>query len=595
MPHPRSARFIRHFLRAYPARSATMVALLFLAGVAEGVGVATLLPVLEIATGSNGPSDAASNRLVLAFFRWLGLPPTLGSLLALVVVTLALKGLFRWLAMRQVGYAVAQVARELRLRLLRALMNARWAYFTGERTGYVTNALSSEAARAAYAYRRACAAAAAAIQIAVYVGVAVLVSWRLALLSVLAGGLVTAVLAGFVRVSRAAGRAYTAAIQALVSRATEVVQGIKAIRAMGRVPQYTALLEEETAALERAERRQVLAHESLQAMHEPILAALAGFGIYAAATWGGQPFSALLLMIFVFQRILSRFHTLQLEYQELAVGESAFWSLHARAEAAEAASEAQWAGNGDAGRTDGNGTGDPKEPPVPPPALEHGITFDRVSFDYAGAPVLRDVRLRLPAGAFIAVTGRSGAGKTTLVDLLLGLHRPSSGEIRIDDVPLERIDRRAWRRRIGYIPQETILFHDTIARNVSLGAEATDAARIEQALRDAGAWDFVARLPDGIETVVGERGTRLSGGERQRIAIARALVGDPKLLVLDEATTGLDRETEAAILRTLLALRGRITIVAVSHHAALADAADVVVRVEGGRVAVGAPGTATAV
>ena len=167
-------------------------------------------------------------------------------------------------------------------------------------------------------------------------------------------------------------------------------------------------------------------------------------------------------------------------------------------------------------------------------------------------------------------------------DLIIGLHRPQRGEVWIDDLPLGDVDIRAWREMIGYVPQETFLFHDSIMSNVTLGDDEIPPARVESALRRAGAWEFVAALPEGMDTVVGERGARLSGGQRQRIAIARALIRDPALLILDEATTALDPETEAGIAATMRRLAGKVTVLSISHQPAMKNAADIVYRIEGG-------------
>jgi ATP-binding cassette subfamily C protein len=172
------------------------------------------------------------------------------------------------------------------------------------------------------------------------------------------------------------------------------------------------------------------------------------------------------------------------------------------------------------------------------------------------------------------VIGPSGAGKTTLVDLVSGLLRPQQGDVLIDDVPMAQMDVRFWRRQIGYVPQDTVLLHDSILANVTLGDPALGETEAEKALFAAGAWDFVAAMPDGLHTIVGERGSKLSGGQRQRIAIARALAHQPALLILDEATSALDPDSENAICRTLKNLRGKITILAISHQPALVTVAD---------------------
>jgi ATP-binding cassette subfamily C protein len=165
----------------------------------------------------------------------------------------------------------------------------------------------------------------------------------------------------------------------------------------------------------------------------------------------------------------------------------------------------------------------------------------------------------------------------------MGLLQPQEGQVWIDDLPLSSVDITRWRRMIGYVPQETILLNDSVMRNVTLGSPGLKEEDVENALRAAGAWDFVAALPQGLHTSVGERGGKLSGGQRQRIAIARALVHKPSLLILDEATSGLDREHEASICDTLRQLRGKLTVLAVSHQPALVTAADQAYRVQDGR------------
>ena len=179
--------------------------------------------------------------------------------------------------------------------------------------------------------------------------------------------------------------------------------------------------------------------------------------------------------------------------------------------------------------------------------------------------------------------GTSGIGKTTLTDLITGLVWPSSGRVCVDGVPLAELDLGAWRRQVGYVPQDLPMLHDTVRRNVTLGDASLDDAAVEAALRLAGAWEFVRALPGGLDASVGERGALVSGGQRQRISIARALVHQPRLLIFDEATAALDAESEAAVWQTIASLRGRTTVVAISHHPGLAGVADLVYRLADGR------------
>ena len=206
-----------------------------------------------------------------------------------------------------------------------------------------------------------------------------------------------------------------------------------------------------------------------------------------------------------------------------------------------------------------------------------------MDFGYGRHPVLTKLSLTIDAGAFTTLIGSSGSGKTTIVDLAIGLIRPDAGTITLDGKPLQEVDIQAWRRMIGYVPQDTILLHDTIMRNVTLGDPTLQQADVEWALQAAGASDFVAALPDGLETVVGERGGKLSGGQRQRVVIARALVNKPRLLILDEATSALDHESEDAIRRTLENLTGQLSILAISHNRALVHAASRVYYLQAGK------------
>ena len=205
-------------------------------------------------------------------------------------------------------------------------------------------------------------------------------------------------------------------------------------------------------------------------------------------------------------------------------------------------------------------------------------------FDYGDSRVLDGVSLSIPKGRITCLVGESGSGKSTIADLVIGLITPSRGEVRVDGAPLAEVELAAWRGRIGYVPQDNLLLHDTVHANVTLGDANVNDADVARALEAAGAAEFVAAMPDGPHTVVGERGARLSGGQRQRIMIARALAHRPALLVLDEATSALDPASEAGICETLAELRGELTILAVTHQAALRNIGDVVYRVEDGRV-----------
>jgi ATP-binding cassette subfamily C protein len=543
-----------------------MVMLLILAGTAEGIGLVTLLPLLELALqdGASGGKSALARVFSETLLRF-EVEPSVGALLAIIVVGIFLKAGFLWLAMRQAGYTVAHVGNDLRLKLIRALLRARWEYFTSQPSGQFANAIASEAYRSSQAYRLACDSLAALIQVVFYLAVALLVSWQVALLALLAGSAIVLLLGRFIRVSRRSGRIQTQLMQSLVVRLTDALRGIKPIKAMAREEHLSPLLQRETQGIADAQVRHVLARETLRASQEPLLAIMLAVGLYIVLKISNQPFSSLLVMAFLFHRLVGRVNRIQNAYQQMTVGESAFWSLRQSIEVAERE------------REDSRGR-------IQPTALREGVRLEAVDFSYGEGNVLRDVSLSVPAGKFIALVGPSGAGKTTIVDLIIGLLRPHKGEIYVDGIPMRELELVAWRQIIGYVPQEMFLFHDSVYQNVTLGDPLIIRADVEAALVKADAWDFVSQLRNGMDTVIGEAGAKLSGGQRQRVAIARALVRKPTLLVLDEVTTALDPKTEAAVMATLTRLRGTVTIVTISHQAALVEVADIVYRCDGGRV-----------
>ena len=563
-----TVRFFLHFSRAYPWRSVVMVGLLIIAGVAEGVGLITLLPLIEYAVGQAGSAQSDLTRQVVETFQSVGIPPGLLSMLTVIVVAITLKAVFRWLASKQVGYTVAQVATDLRLRLIRALLEARWGFFVQKPTGFFANAISSEARRASTAYRMATQVVADSIQVLIYLGVVFFVSWEVAVIALVTAPALGWALRAFVQMSRDAGDEQTRIMKQLIARITSLLPGIKPVKAMARERHLLPFLEQETEGFNRAAQQSVLATESLRAFQEPVIVLTLAAGLYGAVTLGTAPASAVLVAAVLFYRVMTTASNLQTQYQTVTVHESAFWSLMETVEQAEAASEEI---RSDEGR--------------PAPPLEEGIRVEDVSFAYANEKVLDGASIEIRAGELVTLVGMSGVGKTTLVDMIAGLLRPDRGRVLVDGVPLTQVNLASWRRQLGYVPQDMVLFNDTVAQNVTLGDDTFSADDVEGALRAAGAWGFVQSLPDGMDALVGERGAQLSGGQRQRIGIARALVSRPRLLILDEATTALDPETERQICETMLDLRGETTIIAISHQPAIQEVSDRIYLVSGGKVA----------
>jgi subfamily B ATP-binding cassette protein MsbA len=224
------------------------------------------------------------------------------------------------------------------------------------------------------------------------------------------------------------------------------------------------------------------------------------------------------------------------------------------------------------------------------PRVAQSVTFDDVTFHYESqaVPALNDINLTIRAGEMVALVGSSGSGKTTLVNLIPRFYEPTAGRILIDGVDIQSYTLRSLRSQIGMVSQDVILFDDSVRNNIAFGREDATDEDIIQAARSAYAHDFVERLPQGYQTVVGEKGVKLSGGERQRLAIARAILRDPPLLILDEATSALDTESERVVQLALANLMKNRTTVVIAHRLSTIQRADrIMVLARGSIVEVG--------
>ena len=335
---------------------------------------------------------------------------------------------------------------------------------------------------------------------------------------------------------------------------TDQLAAIKPLKAMGREDQFDALVLMQTRELNRSLRKQVFSKEAIRALQESAMVILAIIGLFIMLGIMNMQLAAVMMLVFVLARMIGLFSKTQRAWQLTEISESAYWSLIDAIDQARAEREQR--------------TG------VRAPELERGIRLEHVAFSHPGVTVFSDLDLDIPAGCLTVITGPSGSGKTTLVDLVAALLRPDRGRVLVDGVDLAEIDHARWRAMIGYVPQDPLLVNDSVINNITLGAPNLTREDAERALDQADALDFVSAMAEGLDTPVGEKGGRLSGGQRQRIALARALVHSPRLLILDEATSSLDRESELAVLATVDNLKGHLTLLAVTHQQAMLERAD---------------------
>jgi ATP-binding cassette subfamily C protein len=554
----------RLFFGAENTRPWLVLACLLLSGLAEAVSISTLLPIANALLDTGSASGGAS-AIIRDAVTGLGITPTFGGLLLVAVGLMLLKSVLAFAALSYSGITSAAVAINLRRRLIKAVFDAKWSYYAGQSGGRFANAISNDANRAGDAYQYSAMTIAGLVQLAAYVGAAFFIDWRTAIVGCLAGLLLASLQNILITVSRRAGYKQTDRVADLTSDMGDMLNNIKALKAMDR---YGPLVLSLAQLLKRIRRNLVtmqLAKQGVDQGSDAVIAIAIGLAAYAAHYFLNLGLAQLAVTGLIFFQIVKSLTKLQKFNQIAAQIESAYIRTQELTRDAESHREVH------------EGT--------KPPSIGKGCRFEDVSFAHDRHPVLSHASLEIETNKITVLQGPSGAGKTTIIDLLIGLNKPASGSIWIGNDRIEDIDIKAWRRSIGYVPQELLLFHDTIRENILLGASDISEEQLAAAIRQANADGFIGRLEHGLDTDVGAMGGKLSGGQRQRIAIARALATRPQMLILDEVTSALDPVSETEIVNNIAALRGQYTIVAITHRPAWTAIADRLYNISRGQVA----------
>ena len=551
-----------HFLRLEPKRSALVLVLLFAAGLAEGLGLAALLPILVLVSGQSSGDPQGFENWILWGLNGVGLRPDLLVLLSLIIGVTIIKAILVMASRRTVGNQVARLAAQLRVKLINALVKTKWQYFSDLRVGNISNIMTFEVNRASAIYASSCDFLTSIIYLIIYTSLALVMSWQVTLGALCFSFLLLFLLHGLVRLSQQAGQQQSIAGKALLSRLNDVLISIKPLKAMGQEHKASFAIAEEAHLLEKALRLQVYAKAALLSFQEVFIVIVLAGCVYIAITASFVSFAELLLLALLFQRMVSRIGQLQSNVQKMITHEAAYAVIMQMINKAGLFEEKS-------GRLE----------------FEDQLTslqLKNVGLSLGGQCILNDVSLTVPANKLTILHGPSGAGKTTIIDIITGLHMPDNGSVLVNRLPLSDMDVLSWRERIGYVPQETILFHDSMLVNISMGDPNISRDDVYDVICQVGLKALVDDHPDGLDRIVGERGMQLSGGQRQRISIARALIRKPVLLVLDEATASLDANSEKSICDLVKHLSGSMTVLGVSHSEGLIESADYAIEIVNG-------------
>lgn len=551
---------ISHFLRTYPLRSLVVLVALLVAGLVETIGIGALLPLLNVILENENAEPNFLTEMIGSIFSFFHIEQNLLNLLTIIVITIALKALINFMALKIVAFSSVDITTDLRINLIKALMQAKWQYYSTLPIGKSSNAIATEAESAGQFYTLAGKTFASLIQASIYTAIAFLVDWKISLTAIVIGCVAAFLFKFLINMARSSGKDYALYLNNLLARLNESLSGAKALKAMDAEENFIDLLKKDIHEVQKARKKTFVSNLALSGFQEPLLVSLIAVGLFITHTYTAYPITELLLITFLFYRLIGQANLVQRNYQKTVALEGAVNSI------LQATDEAK----NNAEKMTGKSS----------VTLSKEIKLDNVTLAYDDHTVCEGLNDNIPAKKITVIFGPSGIGKSTLLDAVLGLHTPKAGNVHIDGNALTKIDIKQWRHKVGYVPQDTFLFHDTIYQNITMGDDNITEEDATNALKAANAWDFVSQLDDGLDHIVGERGGKLSGGQKQRIAMARALARKPELLILDEATTGLDKESEQAILSALTNMLPNITVIAISHDPEILDIANHVIRLE---------------
>jgi ATP-binding cassette subfamily C protein len=560
-------KYLTTLINVMSWKVALALGLMVCLGMTEGISLLMLVPLLQL-VGLDVQQGTLGQiaEFVSSLFTDIGIRPTLFTVLGVYVIIVVIHSLLkRWESSVSLTLQYEFVVR-LRQRLYRAIANTNWLFFVRHRSSDFAHALTIEMERVGAATYYILNLLATAIVAIIYVLFALKLSVVTTGLVFLCGGALVLLLKGKIKIAHVTGEGLSEAMEGLYVAVSEHLSGMKIAKSYGVEDRHADIFGKLTEQVRSMYTRTVENQAEVNYWFNIGSVIILSIILYVSYQVLSMPTAGVLLLLYLFARIMPKFSSIQQNFQYFINMLPSFNRIMEMQMHCEEAAE-------------------PKAERMGKFNLWNGIRFEQVSFSYEDkgkAPAISNLDFIINPGETTAIVGPSGAGKSTIADLLMGLIVPDQGRILIDEKELSPERMKVWRDQIGYVPQDTFLFHDTLQSNLLWAKPDARKEEIHQALRFAAAEEFVSGLPKGLDTILGDRGVLVSGGERQRIALARALLRKPTLLILDEATSSLDSENEKRIHLAIEKLHGQMTILVISHRLSTIRGADVIHVIEEG-------------
>ena len=559
-------KYITDLTRLMPEKSVFVLALMVIVSLTEGIGLLLLVPLLQL-VGLDVQQGALGQiaGYISLFFSYIGIKPTLGIVLVIYVIIISVNALFYKLQTLKSSEIQYEFAAYLRKRLFNAITGSNWLFFTQKRSSDFAHALTYEIERIGVGTNQFLSLIASIFVLAVYLVFALELSGLITGLIFLVGIILLLLLKRRTSYAQRSGEALSDTSKNMYSSTIQHLDGMKTIKSFNMEEKNIETFGDAADSVAGKYIDAVNSYADVRFLFDVGSVVILSIIVFILISFMNLSIAELLILLFLFVRMIPRFSIIQRSYQYFINMIPAFATIMDLEKECEKASEPKLK------------TGNVE--------LHGEIKFENVSFSYDNSDEsfsLKNLNLTIKAGQTTAVVGLSGAGKSTIVDMVMGLVNPEKGSIIIDNEVLFGDNLSAWRNKIGYVAQETFLFNDTVRNNLLLAKQGASEEEIMEVLKLASADEFVLKLPEGLDTLIGDRGVLLSGGERQRLALARALLREPSLLILDEATSNLDSKNEKKIMGSIEKLHGNITMLVIAHRLSTIKHADIIFLIENG-------------
>lgn len=552
----------------YKFRILILAVLGFTSGLLEGIGVNALIPLFALALGKGQIGNDLISRKIADFFSLFNISFTVPALLIFICVMFFGKAILTIILDYCKLTIGADYEQQTRRNLFEKILAANWTHLLKQKLGYLETILMIDVPNSANLLGQIAGGITFATGLVIYVFIALNISPIITFLTLALGLVFFLVFRPILLRIKTLAMERNRVVRETAHHVSENILGMKTVKTMmvekavgSRGREFFAILRKSTLKVPFLKSITNAAIEPVAVIF--ISAVLAN--MYKAGNFNPADLGALGAIIYLINRIFIYIQQLQRVTHVVSDFAPYLRSVVSYEQTAAGNREIESAGK--------------------PFVFSKGLMFQDVSFSYSEErPILSNLNLEIKKGEMIGLIGPSGAGKTTLVDLVLQLFTPKDGKILLDGQDAREIDLVDWRRHIGYVSQDIFLMNDTIAKNIRFyNSEITDE-QIREAAKNANIHEFIESLPEKYETVIGERGVRLSGGERQRVVLARILVRKPDILILDEATSSLDNESEAQIQKVIKSLKGKITVLAIAHRLSTVMDSDKLLILEDGKL-----------